>query len=87
MSYFLAKPHIRTHVAQPNVIAGREILPEFLMPFRSGAKVAASLQHLLDDEGAREAQRREFRAIRKRLLAGPRPSEAAADVALQMIRS
>ena len=82
---FLAKPHLATYIAQPNVIAGKEIVPEFLLPFRGGQKVAVAAQHLLDSESARETQRQEFRSIAERLLSGPRLSEAAADVALEMI--
>ena len=85
LSYFIGKPHVRSHIAQPNVVAQREIVPEFLLPRRDGRRVAKAVQHLLDDKGAREAQLREFAAIRERLLAAPCPSEAAADVAIRMI--
>jgi len=82
LGYFFAKPHITCAIAQPNLIAGREVVPEFLLAGRSGRRVAAAARRLLGDEAARDAQRREFAAIRSRLLAGPRPSELAADVVL-----
>ena len=85
ITYFLGKPQLRGHIAQPNVVAQREIVPEFLLPRRDGRRVARAAQHLLDDKGAREAQLREFATIRERLISGPRPSEAAADVAIRMI--
>jgi lipid-A-disaccharide synthase len=85
LSYFFAKPHITCAIAQPNLIAGRTIVPEFLLPTGSGRKVAAAARHLLDDAAEREAQRREFAAIRERLLRGPKPSEVAADVVLSYL--
>jgi lipid-A-disaccharide synthase len=87
LSYFFAKPHITCAIAQPNLVAGRTVVPEFLLPTRSGRRVAAALQRLLDDEPARAAQRREFAAIRERLLAGRKPSEMAADVVLSYLRA
>jgi len=85
ISYFLARPHLACDIAQPNLIAGRRIVPEFLMPWRGVGKLAAAAQHLLDDEDARNKQRTEFAIMRKRLLAGPKPSEAAADVVLSFL--
>jgi len=85
LSYFVAKPHITCAIAQPNLIAGRDILPEFLLAWRGGRRVASAVRHLLDSEEARETQRRDFAGIRERLLAGPTPSEAAADVVLSYL--
>lgn len=85
LNYLVAKPHVAGFIGQPNLIAGREIAPEFLSPGGNPRRIAAAAQRLLADPSARETQRREFAAIRERLLAGPRPSEAAADVALRLI--
>jgi len=85
ISYFFAKPHIRCHIAQPNLVAGKLILPEFLLTSGDGARVAQAVRRLLDDDAARSAQKQEFAAIRERLLAGPRPSEAAADVVMSLL--
>ena len=87
LSYFFAKPHITCAIAQPNLVAGRTIVPEFLLPTRSGRAVAAAAQRLLDDPSLRDAQRREFAAIRERLLRGRKPSEMAADVVLDYARA
>jgi len=86
LSYFFAKPHITCAIAQPNLVAGRMIVPEFLLVTNSGRAVAKAAQRLLEDEGARAAQRREFAAIRERLLKGRKPSEVAADVVLDYAR-
>jgi len=81
LSYFFGKPQIACDIAQPNLVAGRRIVPEFLLPGqRRFDRVAAAMQRLLSDEAARAEQRAAFAGVRERLLAGPRPSEAAADV-------
>ena len=82
ISYFVAKPQVTCHIAQPNLVAGKEIVPEFLLAWRDAGPVARAAQRLLDDPDARERQRTEFAVIKRRLLAGPVPSEAAADVVL-----
>ena len=87
LSYFFAKPHITCAIAQPNLIAKREIMPEFLLATGSGRAVAKAAQRLLDDRNARAAQRREFAPIRERLLQGRKPSEVAADVVLSYARA
>lgn len=84
-NYFIAKPHLVGPIAQPNLIAGREIVPEFLLGSGDPKRILPAARRLLLDRTAREAQKREFAAIRARLLSGPPPSEAAADVVLSMI--
>lgn len=85
LNYFFAKPHIACDIAQPNLVAGRRVVPEFLLPWRRARPVARAAQELLDDEQARARQRAAFREIRQRLLEGPKPSEAAADVVLSYL--
>jgi len=80
LSYFFAKPHITCPIAQPNLVAGRIFMPEFLLPSGNSDGVAAAARTLLADADARAAQRAEFASIRERLLRHPAPSEAAADV-------
>jgi lipid-A-disaccharide synthase len=84
-SYFFAKPLIVSHIAQPNLVAGRRILPEFLLVRSDGSRVAEAVQPLFDDARARDAQLEAFREIRERLLSGPVPSEAAADVVMSYL--
>ncbi len=85
-NYFFARPHIVGFIAQPNLVARRAIVPEFLLGSGNPRGVAAAAQRLLSDPAAREAQGREFAAIRERLLRGPKPSEAASDVVERMLR-
>lgn len=82
LNYFFAKPHIACDIAQPNLVAGRRVVPEFLLPWRNSRGVARAAQELLDSEEARARQRTAFLGIKRRLLEGPRPSQAAADVVL-----
>ncbi len=85
LNYFFAKPHIACDIAQPNLVAGRRIVPEFLLPWRRAGPVTRAAQELLESEEARARQRAAFREIKQRLLAGPKPSEAAADVVLSYL--
>jgi len=85
LNYFFAKPHIACDIAQPNLVAGHRIVPEFLLPWRNPRAVTRAAQELLDSEEARARQRAAFGDIRQRLLAGPKPSHAAADVVLSYL--
>jgi len=85
LSYFFAKPHIATAIGQPNLVAGETFVPEFLLWSASGAAVARAAQRLLSDDAAAEAMRTRFAGLRARLLAGPPPSERAADVVESML--
>ncbi|MHC4971313.1 MAG: lipid-A-disaccharide synthase [Planctomycetota bacterium] len=85
LNYFFAKPHIACDIAQPNLLAGRRIVPEFLLPWRHAPPVTRAAQELLSSEEARAQQRTAFNEIRQKLLAGPKPSEAAADVVLSYL--
>jgi len=82
INYYLAKPHIASMIGQPNLIAGREVAPEFLMATGSGKKVGAALQRVLADPSE---QLEAFARIRSQLLDGPTASERAADVVESML--
>jgi len=85
LSYFFAKPHIATFIGQPNLIAGEELAPEFLLHGASGRAVAAAAQRLLSDPAAAAHVRERFAAMRAHLLEGAPPSERAADVVESML--
>jgi lipid-A-disaccharide synthase len=85
-NYFFARPHIVGFIAQPNLVAGRRVVPEFLLGSRNARGVAAAAQELLSDAPAREAQLQAFARIKARLLEGPPPSERAADVVEELLR-
>ena len=84
LNYFFAKPHINCHIAQPNLIVRRKIMPEYLLKSGSGRRPARAIRRLLDHPEQRQEQRDEFARIKERLLTGPPPSEAAADVVMKI---
>jgi lipid-A-disaccharide synthase len=85
LSYFFAHPMVTSYIAQPNLVAGREIVPEFLLTSKRGIRVSRAAQALLDDPKSREAQIDAFREMRDKLLSGAKPSERAADVVLEYL--
>jgi lipid-A-disaccharide synthase len=70
-----------------NLLADREIAPEFLQEYCNPGLMAPELARLLEDPAAREAQRAGFREALGRLAApgGVAPSEAAAAAVLEVI--
>ena len=63
-TYFAARLVIRTnHLGMPNVLAGREIVPEFLQHEARPTAVANAVLNLMNDPAAREKMLAEFDAI------------------------
>ncbi len=88
LTYVLGRPLVRVpHFAMVNLIAGREIVPEFIQADFTATKVAESLRPILADGPAREKMVEELAAIRARLKAGSdRPAaQRAADAVLQAL--
>jgi lipid-A-disaccharide synthase len=54
------------HISIVNLLAGRELLPEFLTSHEPSAEVAARLLGWLNDPAAAEAVRTELTALRER---------------------
>ena len=71
------------HASLPNLILGRELLPEFLQERCNPEALSAAVSHLLLDEGARRAQIEGGAEVARRLGAGGAPpSDIAAKVVL-----
>lgn len=70
-----------------NLLAGREVAPEFLQERCVPEILAPALAALLDDPAARAAQRAGFAEARAKLAApgGASPSEAAAEAVLEVL--
>ena len=64
-------------LAMPNVIAGREIVPEFIQHGARPDRIAAAARELLENAAKREAMQKELAAV-VRTLGGPGASERAA---------
>ncbi|MGQ0664348.1 MAG: lipid-A-disaccharide synthase [Pseudomonadota bacterium] len=87
LSGFLVRRLIRVpHVAMPNLVIGRQLVPELLQEDCRPARIAAELGRLIDDPAAAAGQRQGLAEIRARLgRDGPTPSERAARVVLAAI--
>ncbi|HEX4667617.1 MAG TPA: lipid-A-disaccharide synthase [Chthoniobacterales bacterium] len=72
------------HLGMPNVLAGREILPEFIQEKAQPSAIAAAVTQLLEDETRREQMLREFETVIAKLGKGG-ANEAAARAILQLI--
>jgi lipid-A-disaccharide synthase len=67
-TYFAARLVMKTnYLGMPNVLAGREIVPEFLQHEARPKAIARSVLHLLNDLAAREQMISEFDAIIEKL--------------------
>jgi lipid-A-disaccharide synthase len=58
------------HVSQPNLLAGEELVPEFLQEAVTAPALAAALQEALDDVGRRALLQQRFRSIHLQLRQG-----------------
>jgi lipid-A-disaccharide synthase len=88
ISYFGAKVVLRTpYRLLPNIVAGREIVPEFVphwVPFGSGAKaIVEAAKPYLDDSRNVAVTAEELRRVTRR-FEGRDPAAAAADTILRM---
>lgn len=71
-------------IVLPNLIVGRNAVPEFIQEAATPSALAAALGPLLDEGPARGAQCDAFRDVRARLLeAGRQPSARAAEIILE----
>jgi lipid-A-disaccharide synthase len=69
-----------------NLLAEREVAPEFLQRFATPPALAGALDRLLSDDAARAAQRAGFAEVLEKLHPpGLAPSEAAAEAVLEML--
>jgi lipid-A-disaccharide synthase len=76
------------HASLVNLLAGHEVVPEFLQEDCTPAQLAAAIDELLRSEAARDVQRQGFREVIEVLgEATPPPSERAAKVVLDIVRA
>jgi lipid-A-disaccharide synthase len=69
LSYGLARVLVRgvSHISLPNIVAGREVVPELIQGGATPAAVAAAAFRLLEDDGVRATQREALLEVRARL--------------------
>jgi lipid-A-disaccharide synthase len=87
LSAFAARRLIRvSHVALPNIIAGRTVMPELIQQDCRPDRLAAELEALLRDPAARQAQQVAAAAVARQLgEGGEPPSRRAAAAVLEAI--
>ncbi|MFN3431686.1 MAG: lipid-A-disaccharide synthase [Candidatus Sericytochromatia bacterium] len=78
LTAFLAKRLLKVrHVTLPNIVAGREVIPEFLQERANAEELGQAVLRLLGDPGARAEMKREMAGVRE-LLGQPGAIERAA---------
>jgi lipid-A-disaccharide synthase len=73
-----------THVGMPNIVAGREVVPELLQSDVTGPRIAAAARGILEDPARRAAIRAGLGEVRQRLGRGGAADRAAA-IAVEMM--
>jgi len=75
------------HASLVNLLAGREVVPEFLQQYCTPERLAAAVRTLLEDSSAAAEQRKACAAVLA-TLRPPQgaPSDAAADAVLALLR-
>lgn len=86
LTYGLARMLVRgvSHVGMPNIVAGREVVPELLQGRATGANIAAAARSILDDPARRDRMIADLRDVRRRLGRGGAADRAAA-IAAEML--
>ena len=79
VSYAIARWLVRgvSHISLPNIVAGREIVPEFIQGRATSDAVAAAALEILENDVARAAQRAALLEVRTRLGEGGAALRAA----------
>jgi lipid-A-disaccharide synthase len=86
----LARPFVKVpSIVLPNLILGRNAIPEFLQERCTPQALADALSGILIEGSAREAQMRAFQEIatRMQLPAGETPSGRAAEIVIECIKA
>ncbi len=87
LSYLVGRLLVRiAHFALVNILAGRGLVPELLQRDASPERMAAEIERLLGDRGAREAQLQGLREVRASLGEPGAAERVAAEVARAMTR-
>ncbi len=87
LTYLVGRLLVRiAHFALVNILAGRGLVPELLQRDASPERMAAEIERLLGDRGAREAQLQGLREVRASLGEPGAAERVAAEVARAMTR-
>ncbi len=68
INYLLAKTWVKVeHIAMPNIISGRAIVPELIQHHFTGEELARTLNRYIDDQGLFEAVQGDYMGMRRLL--------------------
>jgi lipid-A-disaccharide synthase len=85
LTYVAAKQVVRvSHLGMPNVLAGREIVPEFIQHHANPERIAASLLSIMEDGSRKTAMVSEFDQIMARLGEGGASQVAAREIMTEL---
>ena len=85
LSYIVAKLFVKIpHVGLPNIIAGKEIVPEFIQRAADSQRIASESISILKDSKRYEKVRRDLSEVKDK-LGGPGASVLTAEMAADMI--
>ena len=86
LTYAIARMLVRgvRHIAMPNIVAGREIVPELIQDQADAPHIAATARAVLETPGRRDAMVADLRAVRAQLGRGGAAARAA-DIAVEML--
>jgi lipid-A-disaccharide synthase len=90
ISYFIGRRLVKIkNVTLPNIIAGKEIVPEFIQEDATPEKLAAALLKFTDDRKYRERYLKNLESVREQLtpMGGKAPSEEAASIVLDVMEA
>jgi lipid-A-disaccharide synthase len=80
LSWIIARALVRgvQWVGMPNIVAGRQVVPELLQGEATGPRIAEAARSILDDPARRAAMVEDLRDVRRRLGRGGAAGRAAA---------
>jgi lipid-A-disaccharide synthase len=86
LTYALARMLVRgvRHIAMPNIVAGREIVPELIQDRADAQRIAATARDILETPGRRAGMIKDLRDVRAQLGRGGAAARAA-DIAVEML--
>jgi lipid-A-disaccharide synthase len=86
LTYAIARMLVRgvRHIAMPNIVAEREIVPELIQHEADAPHIAATVRSILETPGRRAAMVADLRAVRAQLGRGGAAARAA-DIAAEML--
>jgi lipid-A-disaccharide synthase len=86
-TYFAARLVLKTkYLGMPNVLAGREIIPEFIQHEARPGPIAKAVLKLMDDQAARDQMITEFDAIIAKLGESGASAKAARAILAELVR-